>query len=577
MPKFIKLHFDSALREAAPSGSAEKIRIPESIEKDVRSADRQPTPPESRSMTEGQSDESVARAYLGGILEERGRELYPLTAPDDPAIVPDLHVVEIQDSPLTPTRVVKFIQTSKSVPVFGTAAYVEIDGSDRRLVTTDATLTDTPNVSAISEISATQALEAIQKDAGLLSPSQLAALPAAKINFFCDTKANRWHLVYYFRDVPLVPREQRGATSGGHELEGSPRDYFRFYDYLVDAHTGEIVFYFSSQKRSDVPVKCKGLDEFRQQREFYGMAVNEGYCLLDPLRKIETLDHCKNDLSATIPPSSIWSSSVDFGDRNTAGVSAHYHAKLVFDFFNNVLKRNGIDDKGMALVSLVNVTNAAHSNPPNWRNAVWWNNRMWFGQEQNGNGGFDSFARYLDVIAHELSHGVTETTSNLVYRDESGSLNESFSDIFGILVKNWYPGEPNPVSGWHWTIGEGLGAGGGPLRDLSNPERMSQPVHMRDYLRTVVDNGGVHTNSGIHNKAAYNLITATDPAGNFVFSPNEIAILYYLTLARLSRMSGFSDCLRVLKSVISSYFAGDSLLPQKWQAAVEAYERVGIL
>lgn len=108
----------------------------------------------------------------------------------------------------------------------------------------------------------------------------------------------------------------------------------------------------------------------------------------------------------------IANSDTDFGNSSTAGVAAHYYALLVFDFFNHVLIRNDIDDRGMRLVSMVNCTYSRHSPPPEWRNAVWWNNRMWYGQNRNG-GEFSSYARHFDVIAHELTHGVTGTTSNL--------------------------------------------------------------------------------------------------------------------------------------------------------------------
>jgi bacillolysin len=574
MAQFIKLHFNSGNPDPHLSGFAEFVRPPSAIYGIVGAAEIEGLAAEDRQLVEGRPDESVARAYLNAILSERGGELSPLTAPDKPEIelVPDLRLEEVQDFHLTPTRVLKFVQTSKSVPVFGTAVFVEIDGRDRWLVSADATLTDTPNVSAVASLSAVQAWQAIQTYGGTtLSPTEAAALSGPELTFFCDTVSKLWHLVYYFRSVPITPPDQRLGTS--------PRDEFRRYDYLVDAHQGEIVFYFSSQAHLDVPTKCKGLDEFGHEQQFDGLQAGGQFRLIDPMRNIETFDHGGNDVTAIpLPIVPISHIATDFAKTNPAGVSAHYFATVIFDFFNHVLKRNGIDGKGMKLLSLVNATNSKHEKPPNWRNAVWWNNRMWYGRVQNAVKGFDSYARYFDIIAHELTHGVTQTTAGLVYRDQSGALNESFSDIFGVIIKNWHPGQPQPIVGWDWEIGAGLGAAGGPLRDLSNPAKTGQPDHMNNYLVTTRDDGGVHTNSGIHNKAAYNFLTAQDAAGKYVFTPGDVTIFYYLTLTRLTSMSGFSDCLRGLKSVISTYYAGDPLLQQvKLLAVTTAYQLVGIV
>ena len=581
MPIIIKLHFDSAQPEPDMwAGHVEAIRVPQGMEREVRSARAEPMPSEPSRILAGSNDETMARTYLDAILTERKGELLPLTAPDKPEMVPDLHLAEVQDSPLTPTRVLKFIQTSKLVPIFGTAAFVEIDGLDRRLVSTDATLTDTPDVSPLAKLSSSEALAAIENQNGTPLPAEDEAhMAAPALNFFVDTVAQKWRLVYHFQSVPIVPLEQRD-THGGHGLGRSPRDDFQRYDYLVDAHSGDIAYYFSSQPCIDAPTNCCGMDEIGQTRAFYGLQATGGqFRLSDPLRNIETFDHGGNDIQATVLPATpIAHTNTDFASTNTAGVSAHFYATQVFDFFNHVLKRKGVDDKGMKLISIVNATYALHEPPPDWHNAVWWNNRMWYGRKPNGVGGFVSYARYLDVIAHELTHGVTETTSNLVYRDLSGALNESFSDIFGVIINNWYPGEPNSISGWNWEIGAGLGAAGGPLRDLSNPACTGQPVHMNAYVKMTQDNGGVHRYSGIHNKAAHLMLTAVDN-GTAVFSPLEGAMLYYLTLTRLTRMSDFSDCLRVLKSVISTLNAGapSQQVQAERQAVTDAYLQVGIV
>jgi Zn-dependent metalloprotease len=100
---------------------------------------------------------------------------------------------------------------------------------------------------------------------------------------------------------------------------------------------------------------------------------------------------------------------------------------------------------------------------------------------------------------------------------------------------------------------------------------------MSQYLKTCADNGGVHTNSNIHNKAAYNLLTAKDVSGNYVFTPREAATLYYLALTRLNRTADFSATRQALKDIAKTYYAGDANeLAVKSGAIDQAYSQVGI-
>jgi bacillolysin len=282
--------------------------------------------------------------------------------------------------------------------------------------------------------------------------------------------------------------------------------------------------------------------------------------LIDPIRNIETYDYQNNDLAAQPPPvfptDPIRNPTNDFGNGNPAAVSAHYHATVVFDFYNNVLTRKGVDNKGMKLVSVINVYQSDR-NPlpaPQWGNAVWWNGKMWYGQK-NG----VSYARYLDVIAHELTHGVTQSSSNLIYRRVSGALNESYSDIFGVVIANWYPAAPQPLGGWTWEIGAGLGRGGGPIRHFGDPQRAG------------------HIYSGIHNKAIYKLLTDTDDQGTLTFPTQEAVMLLYWTLIRLTPTSDFADSRRTLESVTRTYYASDpATMNVRLNAIAAAFQAVGL-
>jgi len=532
------------------------------------------------------NDEVAARHYLNRIFQRDSRPaVRGLTAPNRPEVVPDLRFLESQPVPLTGSSIVRFDQTRSSIPIFGSLIVVELD-KDRELISMDAELTQVKGVSPVASISPAQALESIAKLAGVktdaLQNMQRPVLPPA-LNFYNDEKTDSWHLVYFFKSVPAAPpeflqslaKEQHG---GGHRLGPSPRDVFPKLNYLVDAHDAKVVFYYSATPLLDVPVKLKGIDELKKACEFWGrVGAGGGYELSDPMRSIQTYDFQLSDLENTqLPNTPVHDGNYEFGDRNTAAVSAHVNATRVYDFYKSVLLRDGIDNKGMDLISVVNCTFPREEAAPEWHNAVWWDNRMSYGQIKN-NGKFESYARYLDVIAHELTHGITQFTSDLVYDSQSGALNESFSDIFGVVIKNWYEvGADSSPQTWNWELGSGLGGNGLPLRDMSNPKRTGDPDHMNDYLNTNDDSGGVHTNSNIHNKAAYNVFTAVDADQKPIFSAREAAVLYYLCLTRLNSRATFSKVLQTLIDVASTYFPDPVEREAKLKAIKEAYGQTGI-
>lgn len=181
-----------------------------------------------------------------------------------------------------------------------------------------------------------------------------------------------------------------------------------------------------------------------------------------------------------------------------------------FAYFRDVHERDSLDGRGLPLRAQVHVGQQ-------WENAAWDGEQMLFG---DGDGEiFGDFTASLDVIAHELTHGVTQYERQLVYQGQSGALNESMSDVFGILVKQWAAGQTAEES--DWLIGEDLllpGVAGAALRSMAAPGtayddprlggRDPQPAHMRDFIVTEADAGGVHLNSGIPNRAFHLAATA---------------------------------------------------------------------
>ncbi|MEV5319077.1 M4 family metallopeptidase [Streptomyces sp. NPDC052687] len=520
------------------------------------------------------SPESAARFYLEEkLVQEDAPGLRAAVREDRPEKVPDLALRGTRHQAGTGTTLVRFEQTRKEIPVFGAEALVEVD-EDNQLVSMDCRLGEVTDVGSVPELTGTEALERVKEATG--STVTAEEMPPPSLAYV--SRDDRWHLAWHLRGVPAQLPETRRGGLRGHGLGRSPRDDFPLTGYLVDASSGEILQSYGMTPTAAVPTRLEGADEIDVRHRFRGSRQDGSYLLHDRWRDIATYDLGFADLAQTrLPATAIGSAQADFGAAHRAGISAHVNAERVESFYRDELYRDGIDDADMALVSTVNCVYLQDGPGPEWVNAVWWNGRMWYGQMSDGTR-LVSLARHLDIIAHELTHGVIEHSCDLVYQDQSGALNESLADTMGVIIANWYQApDRDDVRTWSWELGAGLGSGELPLRDMSDPSRTGDPAHMRDYLVTRRDNGGVHTNSNIHNKAMHHLLTSADEAGNPVLQVGEWALLIYLALVRLLKQSGFADMRQALRDVTQTYLAGSEAARTATLAAVDdAYRRVGI-
>lgn len=254
-------------------------------------------------------------------------------------------------------------------------------------------------------------------------------------------------------------------------------------------------------------------------------------------------------------------------DKSTDASARRVFAETtaVAEFFSTCFGWNSVDGRGMTLVSSLHYGSR-------YNNAMWNGAQMIYG---DGDGEiFVDFSAGIDVIAHELTHGVTQNTAGFVYRDQPGALNESISDVFGSMYRQWR--EKQTVDRADWLIGaEILGPAARArgltcLRDMANPGAdhclSPQPSHYSDYI----PGGDVHDNSGIPNRAFH--LAAMALGGN---SWTRAGKVWFAALT--SR--------RTLKTSSIARFAGQTLTsaqtmfkadPAVYAAVSNAWKTVGV-
>ena len=260
-------------------------------------------------------------------------------------------------------------------------------------------------------------------------------------------------------------------------------------------------------------------------------------------------------------------SSSNNTDWTRTAASVHSNAGIAFDYFFDQHDRLSIDGDGGDVLSIMNVN---EPDGTEMDNAFWNGVALFYG---NGNQAFNQLPRGLDVAGHEMAHGVIQATADLVYEEQPGALNESFADIFGYLVE----GETGDFRIGEDAVNPQIFTSG-TMRNMLSPNNGApgpqdfrwQPAHMDEYQNLPVnsqnDNGGVHINSGIPNRAF--ALFATE-VGDAVAED-----VYYLALTEfLTRSSRFADArIAVVQAATQIHGASSSVV----QAAENAFAAVGI-
>ena len=389
----------------------------------------------------------------------------------------------------------------------------------------------------------------------------------------------------------VVYIDDSGTARHAYEVEVYPNPGEHWH-ILFDAETGDVLQKHEAICRLhhmsdgiaavvDGDVQANGTDLADQGRQLRAYQVGPDYFMLDasrgmyndlqssmpdePMGVIWTID-----ANGTAPQNQNFSVSHVHSTNNTWApleVSAHWNSTKAFEYFEDTFARNSINGAGGNIISIINVVD---ENENAMDNAFWNGYAMFYG---NGDEAFSSpLARGLDVAGHEMSHGTIQNTANLEYLGQSGALNESFADVFGAMIDRD-----------DWQIGEDVVNTGifqsGALRDLQNPNNGGtglsspgwQPAHMDEYqnlpLTPQGDNGGVHVNSGIPNRAFFLF-------ANSVGKSVAEQVYYHALTNYLVRSSQFIDArIAVVQSAVDLHSGNPAIA----QAARAAFDGVGIL
>lgn len=422
---------------------------------------------------------------------------------------------------------VRFQQLHRGVPVFGAqyAVQTETVSEGQQIESTTGTLFTDLSVGtapAVPEATARQRIFTLDADlrsvlGRSVADHGLVVLPNA------DGGVLTWHF-----------------TVTGMQTDGAPIRQ----EVYVDAAIGGITLSYNNIDGADVsPAEGTGVRMDGTETPLRINAETDGsFTLVDSAEEMYArtggqiitfdaqrrnyLDLAGGPVPAGIAPARSASSHFDGANTTSGAVDAHTNAAKVYTYLHEQLGRDSVDGKGGPVLSVVNVAN----NGNDYANAFWDGTKMVYGHMDGV-----PLSVGLDVVAHEMSHGVTEHTAGLVYLNQSGALNEAISDYFGNAIETDDKGiaMTDPTSG---LIGEYLCNGVGTLEDCALRDLNDGRTAQTDYIPMTldVDNGGVHYNSTIVGGALWDIRKVLD---------EKLAdqIVYRASQSYLTPLAGFSD------------------------------------
>jgi Zn-dependent metalloprotease len=497
--------------------------------------------------------ESIALSYISD-----NKDLFLINSPDSEFLLSE----KIQDNEKNKHLIFK--QQFKNIPVWGKEIIVHIDSKDQiylingRYIPTPASIN--PETSQIENNYATSIAENNLRQS--IGKNSLTEAEKELLNWTGPLSSK----CIWINDF-------NGEAHLAWHIQIRPNIKDNWY-YFIDAIDGRILEKYNATQ-FDGPTTGTGVDLSGTNRTLNVYLEQGTYYMFDASRSmykasesdffkkgaIVTQDAKNQDLTNQTKTYVVSSPNNQWNDR--VSVSAHYHLAQAYEYYFNTHNRNSLDDNGMTILSLIHVTD----NNQSFDNAYWNGKFIVFG---DGGSLCKEWAGAKDFAGHELTHAVITHTVDLEYKFQSGALNEALADWGGAMIDRE-----------DWKIGEDIARQSafptGTVRDMENPHNGGnngdyywQPQHMNEFLNFSLerDNGGVHYNSGIINKA-------TSLIGNAI-GKDKLEKIYYRLLQNryLSKQSQFIDMrLAAVKSASELYGPTSNEVSE----VKKAFDAVGIL
>lgn len=466
------------------------------------------------------SAESVAFGYLESL-----KETLQIKTPQNEFKISNIDLDEMSQ------QHIRLDQYYKGIKVYGGEMIVHASGGEVELL--NGRYFPTPKITDLNaSINEQKALELVKNDLGKVSIfKEMTTLEKSIMKYSAPTSEL---LIFHEND-------DINAEKLAWKIEIRPNLIER-WQYFVDAKTGKVLSKINHTCSLDGPATATATDLNGVSRSLKTYQTGGGYVLIDaskdmfpggavnsedPQGVIWTID-ASNTTPEDLSVKQV--SSANNAWSNRTAVSAHTNAGIAYDYYKKTHNRLSLNGKGGSIISIINITETDEKTGKvqQMDNAFWNGEFMAYG---NGNTFFKPLAGGLDVAGHEMTHGVIENTANLNYQGQSGAINESFADIFGVLIDR---------QDGDFVVGEDVMKSGPFLRSLSDPNKGDQPASMSQIYTGSEDNGGVHINSGIPNRAFYLFTKAL--TGSEEQQKAKAEKVYYRALTKyLTRSSKFID------------------------------------
>lgn len=454
----------------------------------------------------------------------------------------DLRLHSVNEDNLGQTHV-RLAQLHHNIEVFGGQIITHL--SEREEPVVSGRLFAVNEADATPSIAAEQAIQ-FAKDA-LAYAGNFAAEPTAKLVVLPNSIAKNDETEGATLTWQVELRIQDGTEATAH------------HQYFIGANNGQVMWHYNSLPQIGVG------ESLYHGRVRVPTSYDYGRYVLAANGTIFLMNSQNTTDLAGAPPFSNDTNVFGDGTMNnpeTAAVDVAYGLTQTLNYFKNIHGRNGFDGRGTQLRAYVHYGQ-------NVNNAYAGGGQVIFG---DGDGSSQNPYVALDIVGHEFTHNVIEHTANLTYANESGALNESFADIFGLATKFYDDYKPN------YLYGDGVPVGGGGHRYFRTPEKYGQPAHYSRLFRGDADNGYVHYNSGISNHAFYLLAEGGTHAYSRVQVPGighyAAERIFYRALSEyLTPSSQFIDARFATTRAAADLYGYQS---PEWHATHRAWDAVGV-